>query len=236
MNPAGNSKPAQLPLGIRLNDEARFENYLISTANQPLIDQLLERPELIYVRASAGHGLSHLLQALCHQRAVTSASSAPALYLPLADRQQLSPEILQGLESVALVCLDDVDAVAGDPAWEAALFTAFNAIADSDTQLVMGGRQAPVMVNFGLADLQSRLQLAPVYQLHDLGDEDKKQLLQLRARGRGMNLSPAVAEFIVARTERSMQALMEVLEKLDASSLAHQRPLTIPLVKQTMGW
>ena len=236
MTSASNSKPAQLPLGIRLNDEARFENYLISAANQPLIDQLLEQPELIYVRASAGHGLSHLLQALCHQRTVAGVSAEPTLYLPLADRQQLSPEILQGLDSVALVCLDDVDAVAGDPDWEAALFTAFNSIAESDTQLVMGGRQAPAAVKFALADLQSRLQLAPVYQLHDLDDDDKKQLLQLRARGRGMNLSPAVAEFIVARTERSMQALMAVLEKLDADSLAHQRPLTIPLVKQAMNW
>lgn len=233
MKSATTNKPAQLPLGIRLNDEARFENYLISAANQPLVDQLLEQPELIYIRASAGHGLSHLLQALCHQRSI---GSEPVLYLPLADRQQLGPEILEGLDSVALVCLDDIDAVVGDAEWEAALFTAFNVIADSDTQLIMGGRQAPAVLDFNLADLQSRLQLAPVYQLHDLDDDDKKQLLQLRARGRGMNLSPAVAEYIVARTERSMQALMTVLEKLDASSLAHQRPLTIPLVKQTMAW
>ena len=233
MNSANSNRPAQLPLGIRLNDEARFENYLISEANQLLVEQLLENPDLIYVRANPGHGLSHLLQALCHQR---TRSREPALYLPLKDRQQLSPEILQGLDSVALVCLDDVDTVAGDPAWESALFTAFNVIADSATQLIMGGRQSPSAVNFSLADLQSRLQLAPVYQLHDLNDEDKKQLLQLRARGRGMNLSPAVAEFIVARTERSMLALMAVLDRLDASSLAHQRPLTIPLVKETMLW
>jgi len=33
-----------------------------------------------------------------------------------------------------------------------------------------------------------------------------------------------------------MRALMTVLDKLDASTLSHQRPLTIPLVKQTMGW
>jgi len=232
MNSAGN-KPAQLPLGIRLNDEARFENYLISAANQPLIDQLLEHPQLVYIRANAGNGLSHLLQALCHQ---SNFMSDAALYLPLAERDQLSPEILQGLDSVQLVCLDDVDSIVGDAEWEAALFTAFNTMAEAKTHLVMAGRQAPLNLEFGLADLQSRLQLAPVYQLQELDDEDKKQLLQLRARGRGMNLSPAVADFIVARTERSMQALMTVLDKLDASTLSHQRPLTIPLVKQTMDW
>ena len=227
------NRPAQIPLGIRLNDEARFENYLISAANQPLIDQLLDQPQLVYIRANAGTGLSHLLQALCHQ---SNFMSDPALYLPLAERDQLSPEILQGLDSMQLVCLDDVDSIVGDAAWEAALFTAFNAMAEAKTHLVMAGRQAPLKLSFGLADLQSRLQLAPVYQLQELDDDEKKQLLQLRARGRGMNLSPAVADFIVARTERSMQAIMTVLDKLDASTLSHQRPLTIPLVKQTMAW
>lgn len=223
----------QLPLGIRLNDEARFENYFISASNQQLVEQLLEQPRLIYIRANAGVGLSHLLQAICHQSNLISHS---AMYLPLAERDAFTPEILEGLDSVDLVCLDDVDSIAGDADWEAGLFNAFNHIAASDTCLVLGGKQAPGTAQFALADLQSRLQLAPVYQLCELDDNEKKQLLQLRAHGRGMNLSPAVADYIVARTERSVGALISVLDKLDASTLSHQRPLTIPLVKDTMNW
>jgi len=229
-------QPVQLPLGIRLNDEARFENYLITSSNQALVDELLEQPSLLYIRGNPGSGRSHLLQALCHQRSQLGEAS---LYLPLGQRDQLSPEILQGLDSMALVCLDDVDRIAGDRAWEAALFTAFNVMRvtqKSSTQLVIAGSVPPGELEIQLADLQSRLQLAPVYQLHELDDEEKKQLLQLRARGRGMNLSPVVADYVVARAERSLAAIMAVLDKLDASSLAHQRPITVPLVKQTMQW
>lgn len=228
--------PAQLPLGIKLNDEARFENYLIAASNQPLTDVLTDASQaaqVVYVRANPGTGLSHLLQALCHQETLTS---QPAIYIPLAERDQWSPELLAGVGNVSLVCLDDVDQIAGDEAWERALFTAFNDIVAGTTRLVMGGRKNPGEAGFGLADLQSRLQSALLYQLHGLDDQEKRLLLQLRARGRGMNLSPAVAEYILARTERGLPALMTVLDKLDASTLAHQRPLTIPLVRQTMGW
>jgi len=230
------SQPTQLPLGIRLNDDARFENFHISQLNQPLLDELLEAkraPQLTYIRAHAGFGLSHLLQALCHQE---NQGGNPALYVPLSHLQQLDPAILEGAEHLALICIDNLEAIAGNEAWERALFNAFNDVLAAKTRLVIGSREHPASLAIKLADLQSRLQLAPLYQLHGLDDADKKQLLQLRARGRGMNLSPAVAEYVLNRTERSLPALMDVLEALDQSSLAHQRPLTIPLVKQTMGW
>lgn len=230
------SKPTQLPLGIRLNDEARFENYHISELNQPLLDELLESPDtpqFVYIRAQAGFGLSHLLQALCHQE---NQAGRLALYVPLEQLDQLDPAILQGAEHLALVCIDNLEALAGNQDWERALFNTFNEVLTMKTRLVLGAREHPASLAVKLPDLQSRLQLAPLYQLHGLDDRDKKQLLQLRARGRGMNLSPAVAEYVLTRTERSLPALMAVLEALDRSSLAHQRPLTIPLVKQTMQW
>lgn len=229
-------RPTQLPLGIRLNDEARFENYHISEPNQPLLDELLEsgrRPQFVYIRAQAGFGLSHLLQALCHQE---NQAGRPALYVPLTQAEQLAPAILQGAEHLALVCVDNLEVLAGNEDWERALFNTFNEVLAAKTRLVLGAREHPASLPIKLPDLQSRLQLAPLYQLHGLDDRDKKQLLQLRARGRGMNLSPAVAEYVINRTERSLPALMAVLDALDRSTLTHQRPLTIPLVKQTMQW
>jgi DnaA-homolog protein len=91
-------------------------------------------------------------------------------------------------------------------------------------------------LQLGLPDLQSRLQLAPVFQLKSLNDSEKKKLLQLRAARRGMDLSAQIAEYILARTERSLVSLMTVLDRLDASTLSQRRRLTIPLVRETMGW
>ncbi|MCH7673007.1 MAG: DnaA regulatory inactivator Hda, partial [Proteobacteria bacterium] len=44
-----------------------------------------------------------------------------------------------------------------------------------------------------------------------------------------------VADSIVARAARSLAALMQILDRLDESSIKEQRKLTIPFVKSTLG-
>jgi DnaA family protein len=87
-----------------------------------------------------------------------------------------------------------------------------------------------------LGDLQSRLQSGLMLQIKDLNDSEKISLLQLRAENRGMKLPDAVAEFILLRADRSIVGLMRVLDKLDTRSLQEKRSLTVPLVKECMGW
>ncbi|MEQ8407179.1 MAG: DnaA regulatory inactivator Hda [Gammaproteobacteria bacterium] len=230
------TSPTQLILGIKLNDEARFDNFFVADANRQLLDLLASEvaaDQILYIRAMQGAGLTHLLQAVCHAR---SAIGESAIYLPLKDRLEFSPDILEGIEALNLVCIDNVEVIAGDSQWELALFNAFNRAALSGTQLVFGANCALSDIGLKLADLHSRLQLAPVYQLQSLADDDKKAALQMRAASRGMNLNSKVAEYILARKERSMSSLMAVLEALDTSTLSQRRALTVPLVKDTMGW
>ena len=49
-------------------------------------------------------------------------------------------------------------------------------------------------------------------------------------------MSDAVADYIMLRSARDLPALIDVLDRLDASTLQQQRQLTVPLVKQTLGW
>ncbi|RML27489.1 Regulatory inactivation of DnaA Hda protein, partial [Pseudomonas syringae pv. maculicola] len=45
-----------------------------------------------------------------------------------------------------------------------------------------------------------------------------------------------VGHFILTRGTRSMSALFELLERLDQASLQEKRKLTIPFLKETLGW
>jgi DnaA-homolog protein len=230
------ARPTQLTLGIRLNDECCFDNYLVSAANSALLETLLKpahNQKWLFVRAEKGAGLTHLLQALCQAE---QEAEHPALYLPLAEPRQFGPDILQGVQSMSLLCIDNLDAVCGDDAWERALFIALNDIVAGHTRLVLGANSVPQYLPIKMPDLRSRLQAAPVYQLREPTDEEKLELLRLRAGRRGMRLSEEVASYIFTRSERSLSALMQVLEALDASSLTHRRALTIPLVRETLGW
>lgn len=233
-------KPVQLPLGVRLRDDATFANFYpgINAAAQGYVERLCE-PEagwvesLVYLWGPLGVGRSHLLQAACHR---LEQQGAAALYLPLEEVAELGPALLEGLEQFELVCLDDVQRVATDPQWQEALFHLFNRLRDSGRRLLLSADAAPRELPLTLADLRSRLSQALVFQLRELSDEDKLRALQLRAFRRGLQMSEEAGRFILTRSGRSMNELFEVLERLDQASLQAQRKLTIPFLKEVLDW
>lgn len=233
-------RPIQLPLGVRLRDDATFANYYpgANAAALGYVERLCEADagwaeSLIYLWGGAGVGRTHLLQAACLR---FEQLGEPAVYLPLAELVEHGPNMLDNLEQFELVCLDDLDAVAGLSEWEEALFHLFNRLRDSGRRLLLAASRSPRELPVKLADLQSRLTLALVFQLQSLSDEDKLRALQLRASRRGLHLSDEVGRFILTRGERSMSALFELLERLDQASLQAQRKLTIPFLKEILGW
>jgi len=233
-------KPIQLPLGMQVRDDATFANYYpgANAAALGYVERLCEpdagwTESLIYLWGGNGVGRSHLLQAACRR---VEQRGEQALYLPLAEGVKHGPALLDNLEQYALVCLDDLDAVAGQNEWEEALFHLFNRLRDSGRCLLLAASASPRGLPVRLADLKSRLTLALVFQLQSLSDEDKLRALQLRASRRGLHLSDEVGRFILTRGERSMSTLFELLERLDEASLQAQRKLTIPFLKETLGW
>jgi len=219
----------QLPLRIGIRDSATFGNFL-PAANVQAVHALKSQSEpFIYLWGGTGSGKSHLLQAACH--AVTEGGGS-AVYLPLRELSAMSPELLEGMEQMQLVCVDEVECIAGSTVWERALFHLYNRLRDSGSHLVVAGETSPTALGLGLADLVSRLGWGPVYQLHALSDAEKAEALRMRAAQRGMDMPQEVATYLLNRAPRDMHALFALLDELDEVSLAAQRKLTIPFVRQ----
>ncbi len=218
----------QLPLGIQLRDSATFASFY-SAQNQHLLAALKGTLETcVYFWGRAGTGKSHLLQALCHEKAVEGWRVA---YLPLAE-PDLMPAMLEDMDQFDLVCVDDLQDVAGNQDWEIALFHLYNRIQSRAGRLVISANQAPSGLSLELQDLASRLGWGLVFQLQELADEDKQAALQLRAQARGLELGDEVAAYLLRHTPRDMRSLFTLLERLDHASLAAQRKLTIPFVRE----
>lgn len=227
----------QLALRIQPNDEATFANYFWSEDNNWLKAQLQATlhgsgERLIYLWGGEGSGKSHLLQACVHEFSL----STPAIYLPLLLIKSSGPVVLEGLETQGLLCVDDVDCVAGDKIWEEALFHLYNRIRDEGRSvLILSGSQAPRYSPIVLADLRSRLAGSLVLQVHELNDDCKVSNLCLQAQKRGLEMPLTVAQFLVTRCARNMHDLHTLLTTLDEASWVLQRKLTIPFVKKTLG-
>ena len=226
----------QIPLPVHLRDEATLENYLPEGGGAGLLGalgQLLESDgeQVIVLHGGAGSGKSHLLQACCHL------AGARAMYLPLEELGEYPPdEVLAGAQALPLVCLDDLQAVLGDAAWERALFNLYNDSRGRGNALLFAADSAPRNLSISLPDLQSRLSWGVVYHLCAPDDARRMEILQFRARQRGLSMSDEVAAFLVNRAPRSMDALLNLLDRLDRASLAQQRGLSIPFVKQILDF
>lgn len=227
---------SQLPLKIQLPDGISFDNYYPGANGEVVhaIEQCIAgaAESVVYIWGASGVGKSHLLQASCHALAESSMATA---YIPLSQYTEFSVEIFQGLESMALVCLDDVNTIAGNPEWEEALFHFYNLMHDLRRPLIISANKNPASSPILLQDLKSRLSWGVVIQLHALNDDQKLAALQLRAQLRGFEFPHEVGRYLLARIPRDMQALFNVLDQLDQASLAQQRKVTIPFVKDLLG-
>lgn len=226
----------QLALNMQLRDDATLASFLSAPALEPLLADLRGQASpagepLVFIHGSAGSGKSHLLQAACHLL------PAASCYLPLAElRSMPAADLLQGLESQQLVCLDDIDAVAGEEGWELALFHFCNRARAAGCRLLLSAGASPRHVAVVLPDLRSRLGWGPVFLLPTPDDERKQAILRYRARCRGLDMPAEVSRFLVSRAPRGLAELMALLENLDSRSLAEQRALTVPFVKQALGF
>ncbi len=181
----------------------------------------------LWLWGASGTGKTHLLQASC------AAAGAGAAYFPLA-QPGLPAEALRGFETAALLCVDDVDTVAGDAAWERALFCLFNEAQESRTRLVFAARAAPMALPWGLDDWRSRAAACVIYQIHELDDAGRAAALRLRAAQRGLELPGETLEYLFKRVPRDLPFLLALLDDLDLASLAAQRRLTIPFIRAAL--
>jgi len=226
----------QLPLGIQIKAAARFSNF-VAGPNDELLGQLRLSAngsgELFFlIWGSRGSGKSHLLQAICHQ---TASQGRAAAYLSLQDYSNLQPELLDGWDGYDMVCLDDMDAVAGQRQWEEAVFHLYNRIRERGGGLVVSSSSAPAHLQLCLPDLRSRLGWGLMYQLKSLDDHQRLQALQLRAQQRGCEMPDETGRYLMRRLPRDMPVLFDLLDQLDEASLVAQRKLTVPFVKSVLG-
>lgn len=219
--------PEQLALRVRPRDSARFASF-VRGGNAEACQQLEhpQGPPVMWLWGRHGSGKTHLLQATC---AAAGERGRTAAYVDLAGAA--STAMLDGCDALDVVCLDGLDAVAPDASWNAALFR-LHTLMDGRGRLVVASNGAPAGLRFTLPDLRSRLLAAAVHHVTELDEAGRCEALRSRAAARGLELSEEGALYLVHRLPRDAHSLFGVLAKLDEASLAAQRRLTIPFLRE----
>ncbi len=225
----------QLTLPIGLKRRTRLDRFIVGP-NAPALAAVGESIKgegepLIYLWGRAATGKSHLLLGAAAE--IAEQGGTPA-YLPLRDAETLDPAMLDGLERMALVCLDDIESIAGQAAWEEGLFDLFNRLRAASVPLLVSAAQPPTELPLTLPDLASRLTWGATFHLAPLDDNERRTILIDAARELGMTLPRASAEFLLRHYSRDPHRLIAFLDRLDAATLAAQHRPTIPFIKRLL--
>ena len=226
----------QLALELKLPDFARFDTFYAgpNAAVRAAIMRAAEdaQPVVHWIWGQQGSGRSHLLQAAV---AAAAGGGQRCAWLPVGDPAGRDPAMLEGMGLLELLCLDDVDSVAGDGAWERALFSVCEDIKAQGGRLLLSAAAPPAASPFVLPDLASRLAAGATWRLQPLTDDDLVDALQLRAVWRGLELSDEAGAFLLRRLPREPSSLFAWLDRFDDAALAAaQGRLTVPFIKAVL--
>src|SRR5690606_11150865 len=231
--PAPSPSP-QLPLALRYPPDQRLETF---AGNRALVAQLQDfaagagDARMLLLVGPPGSGKTHLALAAC---AEAEAAGRRAAYLPLATARGRLGTALEALHAFDLVALDGLDAIAGGPDDELALFDFHNRIHDAGRQLLYTARVAPAALGLQLPDLRSRLGQCTRLAPERLDDAGRAEMLRLRARRRGLQIDDAAIDWLLRHAGRDLSGLTALLDRLDRASLAAQRRITLPFLREVL--
>lgn len=224
----------QLPLALRYPPDQRFESFI--AAPEGLLAQLQRvatapASDWLYLAGASGTGKTHLALALC---AATEQAGRRAAYLPLAAARGRLRDALDSLEGHDVVALDGLESIAGVREDEIAIFDFHNRARSSGVNALYAARGLPDALALSLPDLRSRLSQCTRVGLQALDDASRAEVLRERALRRGLQLEDAAIDWMLSRTDRNLASLVVLLDRLDRESLAAQRRITVPFLRQVM--
>jgi DnaA family protein len=224
----------QIPLQLEPRRPDRFDEFVAGPNENAMaaVRQLLDEPGgSLFLSGPEGSGKSHLLNALCHE---ARENGLAAFYIALKRLPEEAAASLEGLQVLDLVCVDDLDSVAGNPVWETALFACFNEVRAAHGRLLVSSRQPLAALELCLPDLASRLAWGVRQNLRLPADDGKLQILEQRARALRIDLPADVQNYLLKHSKRDMSSLLLALERLKDAAFVGKRKITVPLAREIL--
>ena len=183
----------------------------------------LRSPVPTYLWGSSASGKTHLLNAV-----LAALREQGARVGWLDSNAQEPPEFDEGWSTILM---DDVHLY--NAAQQQVAFNWFINAQTHQRWILAAGALPPADLQLR-DDLRSRLGWGHVFQLHVLGESERRSVLRQAADDRGVFLGEDVMDFMLNRFSRDLGSLMELLEHLDGYALQTKRAITIPLIKSML--
>lgn len=248
---SADSSPAAPPPLERtpwLNPRYTFDSFVVSSCNQfahaaarAVAEQPTRAYNPLYVYGGVGLGKTHLMQAIGNrqsQRGTVRMRYVSTEFfmneLINAIRFEKTQEFREKYRSVDLLLVDDIQFLAGKERTQEEFFHTFNALYDSQKQIVITSDCPPTEIPTLEDRLRSRFQWGLIADIQPPDLETKVAILRKKAEAERTPLPDDVALFIATHSKSNIRELEGALIRVIAYSSMAGRDLSLDLAKETL--
>ncbi len=216
------SPQAQVPLDLNFRPALGREDFLLGEGNRDAVKWIDQWPIWpgggLVIFGPEGSGKSHLVK----------------VWLDRCDGNAVERGELEAVNRTVTAlqrpcfAIEDLDGSFD----EEGLLHFFNQVMARDGSLLLTSRVAPRNWGMELRDLSSRILALPTVEIHQADDELLEAVLRKLFSDRQILLRDDVVSYLISRIDRSFGSVLRIAAALDSASLASQRAITVPMVRE----
>ena len=206
------------------------EDFLIAPPNAEAVKHLDTWPDwsstALVLFGPAGSGKTHLSQVF---HTITSSCIVTSY-----DLMESEPPHYLGNSPTAILENADVISNIADGTLQQSILHLYNVLNESGRHLLLTAKTPPARWGIALKDLSSRLNTATQVCIGAPDDNLISAILVKQFQDRQLKIDKDVIFFLLARMERSFEAVRSIVNAIDKLALKEKRKVTVPLVRKVL--
>jgi len=218
----------QLGLPISLNVQMSLANFVANAQIQRAVGQIFssDTASEVYVYGGPGSGKTHLLQAVIFS---AIEQNKAAVFIDCKD--EIPDYLVEVVANLDWLSIDNIGYVNENQ--QHLLFDLYNRARQGNVNIIVSGLSLPAELQM-MKDIKTRLNLATVFQLEALNDEQTKEALNNQMSERNMSIDEKVYSYLFKHYSRDIGLLFEAIDRLDEASMQAKQGISIPLAKKIL--
>ncbi|HEV2640682.1 MAG TPA: chromosomal replication initiator protein DnaA [Actinocrinis sp.] len=248
-NLGGSGGPGKEGEAGRLNPKYLFETFVIGSSNRfahAAAVAVAEAPAKAYnplfIYGESGLGKTHLLHAIGHY----TRSLYPGTKVRYVSTEEFTNDFINAIRDgrqdllrrryrdIDILMIDDIQFLENKEGTQEEFFHTFNALHNSNKQIVISSDRPPKQLTTLEDRLRSRFEWGLITDVQPPELETRIAILRKKAAQEGLNAPPEVLEFIASKISTNIRELEGALIRVTAFASLNRAPVDLPLAEAVL--